>query len=485
MNGLLASLALALGAGAADDARHQVRAVRVDGDWRCSVFAERAPLRDVLTGLARECGVVLEGFEHVSRTALVDADLRDRPVQQALDYVLGSVGLRVEPRVGTWRIAASPRAPVAPERLRQEAMDAVARALLDFPDHPSAADGLWSQGLLELELGRPEAAGERFDELVRRFPDSARLPEALLRSGLALVELRRFEDAADRFTDLLRLDVAHGFEAAARLELARCSVGRGDARGALVVLDALDELEPAESDAQRRARGLIRARALVESERASECLLHLDAVDALHPAGAESLAASELRARALEAVGLPADAARAWLFFAEGSTGSERTIGLRHAARLALESGEELAVLFIARMAEDGRDSDELALLAQQARERLLLPVSPREATLGQRLERGEELLAAGRLSEARDALAVLGLSRAQLDDEQRARFALAYGRALVETDGVAEAVGVLRELLPELADPEARRAVYLLAGDALDAAGRTEEAIAAWQGRL
>jgi tetratricopeptide (TPR) repeat protein len=482
---ILAAGLLAWAAPGADDARHQVRAVRVEGDWRCSIYAERAPLRDVLTSLARECGVVVEGFEHVSRTALVDADLRDRPVRQALDYVLGSVGLRVEPRTGTWRIAQGLRAPLAPQALREEAMGALLGALRDFPEHPAAADGLWSQGLLEIDRGHLAAASEQFDGLVERFPLSARVPEALLRSGLALVELRQWEDAADRFADLLRLDVAHPFESQARLELARCTVARGDALGGLVVLDALDALDPAENDGARRARGLVRARALVEVERAREALQRLDEIDALRPRGAESLAALELRGRVLEALGRPADAARAWLAFAEGSVGGERTIGLRHAARLALDAGEELAVLFIARMAEGGHDSAQLATLTQQARERLTLAASPGEATLGQRLERGEELVATGRLAEARDALAVLGLSRAQLDAAQKARFALAYGRALIATDGVDEAVGVLRELLPELTDPEARRSVYLLAGDALDAAGRTDEAIAAWQGRL
>lgn len=485
MNAWSLALALAL-AGASDDAaRHQVRVVRVEGDWRCSIFAERAPLRDVLTSLARDCGVVLEGFEHISRTALVDVDLRDRPVRQTLDYVLGSVGLRVEPRSGTWRIAEGLRAPLPAERLRAEAMDALLETLRDFPDHPSAGDGRMSQGLLELELGQVAAASETFDALVEHFPDAQQVPEALLRSGRALVELRQWQDAADRFADLLRLERDHPFETEARLALARCSIGGGEAQGALVMLDALEALDPAGSDSDRLARGLIRARALIECERAHECLQRLDAIDALRPSARESVESFELRARALEALGRPSESARAWLAFAEGSTGSERTIGLRHAARLALDADEELAVLFIARMAEEGHGAEELAALAQQARQRLALAGPLGEATLGERLKRGEELVSNARFSEARDALAVLGLSRALLDAEQLARFAQAYGRALIETDGVDEALGVLRELLPELADAEARRAVYLLAGDALDAAGRTEEAIQAWQGKL
>jgi len=484
---LLLALALGLANGTTpeDGARHQVRVARVDGDLRCSIFAERAPLRELLTSLSRECDVVVEGFENVSRTALVDADLRDRPVRQALDYVLGSVGLRVEPRAGAWRIAQGPRAPLDAERLREEASAALFSALRDFPDHPAAADGLLSQGLLELERGHAAAASAQLDGLVERFPESEHVPEALWRSGLALVELRQWQDAGDRFADLLRLEVEHPYDGRARLELARCAVGRGEAADALVVLDALETLEPAADTAEERARALVRAEALVELGRARECLALLDRVDTMRPRGAELAASCEQRARALEAVGRPAESARAWLAFAQESEGTERTIGLRHAARLALEAGEELSVLFIARMAEDGRSAEELEALAREARERLALSSSPREASLGQRLQRGEELLTTGRFAEARDALAVLGLSRAQLDPAQRARFALAYGRALVQTDGVDEAVHVLRELVAELVDPEARRAVYLLAGDALEAAGRTDEAIAAWQGSL
>lgn len=465
--------------------RHQVRVARVDGEFRCSVYAERAPLHELLTDLSRECEVVLEGFERVSRSAQVDVDLVDRPIAQVLDYVLGSVGLRVESRAGTWRVTDSPRAPLEPERLREEAMSALFAALRDFPDHPAAADGLIAQGLLELDRGHAAAASAQFDALVERFPDSPRVPEALWRSARAQMELHEWEDAADRFAELLRLDVEHPFESEARVELARCAIGRGEPADALVLLDALEALDPATDQTDERARGLVRAEALNDLGRARECMPLLDRIEALAPRGAEVVAVYEQRARALEAVGRPADAARLWLAFAESCPADERTLGLRHAARLALESGEELSVLFIARMAEDGRGADELAELAREARERLALSVSPREASLDQRLTRGEELVTTGKFGEARDALAVLGLSRGQLDQEQLARFALAYTRALAETDGVDEALSALRQLLPELSDSEARRALYLFAGDALEAVGRTDEAILAWQGRL
>ena len=470
----------------AEAERFQVRAARVDGDWRCSIYAERAPLRDVLVRLARQCDMVVEGFEHVSRTALVDADLRDRPVRQALDYVLGSVGLRVEPRVGTWRISESTRAPTSAEELRTQATGALLAALRDFPDHPNAADALLAQGQLELSRDHQAAAAAHFDTLVERFPESGRVPEALLRAGLAMGQLQQWTDAADRYADLLRLEMAHPYEREARLELARATVWRGDARAALVMLDALESIDPVSDTTRRRARDLVRTRALLESGREREALLLLDQVERSRLTGLEALQAYELRGRGLEALGQPADAARAWLAFAESASGNERTIGLRHAARLALESGEELSVLFIARMAAGDPAEAELEALAQQARERLaLFSTSPKDASLVERLERGEELLATGQFREARDALAVLGLSRARLDDDELLRFALAYGRALQHTDGVDEAVNVLRDLLAELELDAARREIYLLVGELYEEVGRLDEAVEAYQGRL
>src|SRR5687767_13711089 len=107
---------------AVNDERYQVRAGAVDGEWHCSVYADRAQASEVLHALARQCGAELEGLDFVPRTARVDVDLRDRPVPQALEYVLGSLGLRFETRTGVWRVRSMLRAPDEPDRLREEAL---------------------------------------------------------------------------------------------------------------------------------------------------------------------------------------------------------------------------------------------------------------------------------------------------------------------------------------------------------------------------
>jgi tetratricopeptide (TPR) repeat protein len=464
----------------------QIRADQVEGEWRCSIYAARAPLGDLLASLARQCGATVAGFEHVPSSALVDVDLRDRPVHQALDYVLGSAGLAVEHRAGTWRVSASTGAALTADALREEALGALRAALVDFPEHQGAAVALMGRGRIELERGHPSVAAADFDELVARFPDSPLVPEALLRAGHAQGLDLRWEDAAQRYAELLRLESAHPFESEARLELARCAAWMGDSSRALILLDGLDDLDPNPDKNSLRARQLVRVRALIEDARCEESLKLLDVVESARLVGAQKLEAFELRARAFEELERPGDAARAWLAFAQACDGNDRTRGLRHAARLALEAGEELSVLFISQMAQGSPAQSEFDALAEQARERLeLFASSPRDASPAERLGRGEELVLAGNFVEARDALAVLGLSRARLSQDELLRFALAYGRALYRTDGCDEAMNVLRDLLPSIADSAARRAIYLLAGELLEDSGRIDEAIEAYQGKL
>ena len=483
---LAATLVLSAASRADEGERFQVRSALVDGQWRCSIFAERASARELIGALARQCDVTLEGFEHVSRTALVDADLRDRPVHQALEYVLGSVGLRLETRRGVWRVRASLRTPAEPETLREQALTAYLGALRDFPDHLGGAGALLSQGEIEQARGHLAAARERFDGVVESYPDSELVAEALMRAGLTLVRLRDWEQAAVRFADLLRLERVHPFEVPARLELARCTVALGEGQRALAMLDALDSIHPAEDGAQARARLLVRAGALVATgalEEAATDLAWLELQPLPHDARREVL---ELSARALEGLERPAEAARRWLAYSQESEGGERTIGLRHAARLALAAGDEVAVLFIQELAEREGAGGSLGPQADVARERLALgALAGGGATSTRRIERAEELVDAGSALEALELLDAVERSGSRLEPAALLRAGLTRGRALARVQGVEAAVGALRALVPQLQDGDARRAVYLLAGELLEQAGHVDAAIEAYQGRL
>ena len=85
----------------ADGAANRSRVIeveRIGSDVLCTLVVEGESIRSVLGELAAKLDVELFGFEGVQRTALVTADLRRRPVRQALEFVLGSVGLRAQLR---------------------------------------------------------------------------------------------------------------------------------------------------------------------------------------------------------------------------------------------------------------------------------------------------------------------------------------------------------------------------------------------------
>jgi tetratricopeptide (TPR) repeat protein len=481
--GLLASGALRA---APSEERYQVRASEVDGEWRCSIYSDRALASEVLHALARQCGAEVEGLELLPRTARVDVDLRDRPVPQALEFVLGSLGLRLETRTDTWRARAMLRAPDAPDLLREEALAAYEAALREFPSAPDAAQALLHQGALELALGRPEAACKRFDDLVERFPYSAECAQALFRAGQACEALGEWDQAAGRFAELLRLERANDFERAARLELARCTVEIGSGERALAMLDALDGAEPPEDEAEVALRHLLRARALAATGAHASALAVLGALESRALAPGQYLETLELSARSLEGVGRSADAARRWLLLSQDATGAQRAHALEQAARLALEAGDEVGVLFIDKLAAAGADTESAtAAQVREARRRLGLETRAVAFDGADRLERAEELIALGRAREALEITSELELGEPRPSGAAYARLILVKARALDELQGVDAAISALSGALPLLADAEPRRQIYLLAGELLERAGRLDEAIDAYQGRL
>src|SRR6185503_14187412 len=120
-----------------------------------------------------------------------------------------------------------------------------------------------------------------------------------------------------------------------------------------------------------------------------EALETIDAAQKL--ARRESLPAEalELRARALEATGDTAAACKAWLAFAHEADEGARSDAYAQAARLAADSGDSLAALFLAEEAR-GHGATDPAL---DLRERLLKELElgggdAHERTSAERLDR-------------------------------------------------------------------------------------------------
>jgi tetratricopeptide (TPR) repeat protein len=462
--------------------RFDTDAELVDGEWWVSVRTQEAPLALLLAELAGETGIEFDGLERLPQALRVSAHLEHRPLRQAVAWILGSVGLRADRRADTFTLHVDAD---AREDLLSQAETEYLRTLREFPNHPLADRALLGQGLLEEDRGEAEAARARYEGLIEAYPESELVDDALRRCAELHAGAKRWDLAAQRWAQLLRLESGSEHEVLAYEQLALCTAQLGEPERALYMLDDLDELAPAADETQRHPRLLIRARALVGLGDHHQALEALADADGHARSGAPELAAHELRALALTGLEEHGAAARAWLAFCEGAEGDELARGLRAAAASALAAGDELAVLFIERLAVKRGLDGAVAEEARAARARLDL-VSGRLSGLAdvERLARAERLLAAGLHAEAGELLEALAPTAPLLEEPERLRFVLALGRAL-GAGGAEPAIAFFREQLPSLSELEHRKQVYLLAAEMLEAEGRIDQAIEAYQGRL
>jgi tetratricopeptide (TPR) repeat protein len=489
MKAIALAALLALQAPVQDDesARLVVELEVLEGETLCTVSSREAPLYEVVREIAERADLELDGFRDEWQRLLVSAELRRRPLRQALSYLLGSVDLEADVRQGALYVRPAPDDPGANE-LFERAAAFYQRVLRDFPDHPQAALVLHDLASIEEHRGSLAAARARYEALIQQFPDSELVPGALIRVGRILQGANEWSEARVRFEDLLRLPQPHEFEHEARIELVRCLTRTGEGERALDILDQLDVLAPAKTLEETTDRRLLRARSLYATGSAPEALEALASVTVSRLSEEQRLDYLEIEASACDEIGEPARAARAWLAFASSASDpAGRSRGLAQAARSSLAAEDELGALFVSELARrQGVAGPEVAAAIESASLALRADVAGSEAiALRQRVERGERLLAAGAAGEALDALRSAAKRSGELDPALRLRFALAYGRSLASEINVDAALALFREQLSSLEDPEARRAVYVLAGELLEAAGRTDEAIEAYRGRI
>lgn len=464
--------------------RWRVEIEREDGELYCTLRADQDPLLDVLKEIARQSELTLDGVQSSWRRTLVSADLRRRPLRQVLTFLLGSVGLRGELRQGALYLHENIEAADDVEELRESALASYLRVLRDFPEHALADDAVRSQAQIEAERERFAAARAHYESLIERYPQSELVPEAMFASGVLLMRDSAWQEASQRLSDLLRFDGEHPYEPQARLELAYCVAELGSYERALYMIDALEGIAAPSGPDDERRRAYVRVRAMAGLGEGEQALALLDEVDRRLGNSTTKRESLALRAAASESSGLLEEAARSWLSYGRMSTGAERSRAYSRAARIAVDGGDELSALFITQLAK--REGVELAELAREARQKLALDeVESGAGTALQRLARAERMLDGQLWSEALSSLQAIEPLAAQLPAAERLRFVRAYVRALDAELGVDAALGYLRVLLPSIDDAQARRDLYLLAADRLEAAGRISDAIEAYRGRI
>lgn len=443
-----------------------------------SVLCEEVPLEEVLRSLARKAGLALEGAELLPLGARLSVQLERRSIDQVLDFVLGTHGLRHELARGTLRIL--PPTSDASEllRLAQEAW----RVVEAEGDERASGRARLAQGNLAEVRGDLESAYRLYAELAEENlgEDAA---EATYRAGRILERLGHWAEAAQHFRTLASMEIAQKFASQARLELARVSIELGDARSALHVLNFLDANFKSDDPAERAERRLVRARALNAIQDWVGALRTLEEgeVGPAPEAEARSLA---IRAEAFEGLGFEVESARAWLIFArEAATAEERTAAFEKAAQLSLAGGDELGTLFVCREAARSGSDEGLGTYAHQARLRLGLDEEEAPATIQERLDLAEQLLARDEPRRAAELFEGLYLARGALPEPDQARVLAGWSHVLLDRSGLTAALEVLSRARATFEDPDAARRLDLTAAALLESEGHYDEAAEAYRG--
>lgn len=443
-----------------------------------SLFCEKVPLEETLRTFAKKASLALEGAELLPRGAEVTVDLRRRPIEQVLEFVLGSHGLSGEIVRGSLVIHAAQHDPA---ELLRDAQAAWKRVEAEGDEHAAVRARL-AQGNLAEVRGDLEGAYKLYAELADEEL-SADAAEAMYRAGRILERLGHWAEAAQHFRTLAGLDEGKAFHARARLELARVSIELGDAKSALHLLNFLQGNYPTLDPVERAERRLVRARAFNATHEYVEALRVLEEGEVVSAPEAEARAL-EIRALAFEGLGFHVEAARAWLIFARETADEEaRTRAFEQAGELSLEAGDELGTLFVCREAAKHGADEGLGDIQRRARLRLGLDEADVPTTIHERLELAEKRMAAGDTRAAAALYESLYLARGALPLDEQTRVLTGWARVVRTRSGLEAALEILARSRAGLEEPAAQGQLDVTAAELYEAEGLYEQAAEAYRG--
>jgi len=444
---------------------------------RWSVLCEDTALDELVRALAKKSGLALEGAELLPYGTRVSVDLARRPLEQILEFVLGSQGLRFEIQRGSLRVLASV---AEPEDLLLLAQNAWQKVEAEGDAHAAARAKLARGNLCEVR-GDLEGAYRLYAELAEEDAADESI-EALYRAGRVLERLGHWAEAAQHFRTLAAMDGAKAFHARARLELARVSIELGDAPSALHVLNFLEANFPSSDPVELAERRLVRAAACIATSEFVEALRTLEEGEVVSAPHAQTRSL-QIRAQAFEGLGYDVEAARAWLIFArEGAEPDERLHAFEKAAQLSLAAGDELGTLFVCREAAKAGADEGLGSFARQARLRLGLDEEEVPGTIQERLTLAESLLAE-QPHKAADLFEGLYLARGALPESDQARVLAGWAHVLLDRAGLEAAIEILSKARASFQDPLAAQTLDLAAAALFESEGRFDQAADAYRG--
>ena len=226
-----------------------------------TIVADKVPVDLIMEYAAQSMGRRLVGFEETARSALVDAQLEDRPAFEAVEAILGSVGLEARIQPGVLVIEETRPGQWSQPELLDQASAAYALAMRKHPNHALAASARLAQGGIEEQRGNWDAALTHYEAVLEQFKSAPEAPHARMRSALTLERMELWRDATKHLQILAHSNTPHELGVDARFELARCAEELGDHERTLSVLAALDSHSPAHEVMDITRRELLAARA--------------------------------------------------------------------------------------------------------------------------------------------------------------------------------------------------------------------------------
>lgn len=455
----MSSFATFLLLAAAQTPATDVAVSEVEGELVVTLTADGVDPLELLHRFARESGRRLEGDDLLVGRPRIDVALAGRSLEGVLELVGHATRTRIALTRRTISIQAEHSASNAAE-LELEAEAAWVSMLRDFPNDEAARVARFELGRRQEKLGHEDAALAHYDAAVVDPTNTPASDRALRAAGALLMDRGDWTAAMRRYSRLAQSSADEATQIEARLAIAHALAEQGRGAEALALIDVIDLSYRPTTPADVAERGLSRARAHMAAGSAAEALQELDKRAASDPRLGARIEDLALRARALEALDAPLEAARAWLACSSVAAPAHRGDALLAAARLSAAGGDDIAVLFVERLARSTTRADEVTRLANSARERLGLDSGTRD------LVRLEERWR----------------TRSTLPPRERATLAVELVTTIARERGADAAATLAREAQDELPESEARTIRGALAA-AYENEGAWADAARVWGG--
>jgi tetratricopeptide (TPR) repeat protein len=203
-----------------------VRRTSKDGDPETlDVVAHGAPAHEILKRVADAVGrsfrIIDTGEALLRANALIDVQLRSRPLLESATWIAGAAGLTVEISRKEIKCGADVSDRIDPTQMLRHAIDGWRLALLAKPLQADAARLRFQIANADYQLGDFAKATIEYLELEKSAPDFGDLPAVYFRCGAAYAKLGDDNSAAQQWTAIGNLFPHHPLVASARLEAVR------------------------------------------------------------------------------------------------------------------------------------------------------------------------------------------------------------------------------------------------------------------------